>query len=102
MTHAGVKDLLPNSPYDGEELTIGSTHSISWRTIGEIDNVNLEYKVDKDWIPIVTNLSNSGTYVWKIPKKPSSGVKIRIRNTNGDVVGESQGYFKITLYHFNI
>lgn len=96
LTHAGVKDLLPNSPYDGEELVVGSRHPISWTTIGDVDSVDLEYKTDKDWIPIVTNLANSGTYAWKIPNAPGSRVKIRIRHANGDAVGESQGYFKIT------
>lgn len=96
LTHAGVKDLLPNSPYDGQKLAIGSTHPITWTTIGEVASVNLEYKVDKDWISIVTNLANSGAYTWKIPNTPSSHAKIRIRNANGDVVGESQGYFEIT------
>ena len=95
LTHAGAKDLLPNSPYDGQELAIGSTYPISWKTIGDMDSVDLEYKADKDWISIVTNLTNSGTYVWKIPNTPSSRVKIRIRHANGDAVGESQGYFKI-------
>jgi alkaline phosphatase D len=96
LTHAGVKDLLPHSPYDGQKLLIGSTHTISWTTVGEVDRVDLEYKTDRDWIPIVTNLANSGAYVWKVPNTPGAGVKIRIRHTNGNVVGENQGYFKIT------
>jgi hypothetical protein len=97
LTHAGAMDLLPNSPFDGQQLTAGSTHSITWRTIGTIDTIDLEYRTNEKWISIATGISNSGTYEWTVPNTPSSEVKIRVRGTNGTVVGESQGYFKIGL-----
>jgi len=96
LTHAGVKDLLPNSPFDGQQLTAGSKHSITWRTIGEVETVDLEYKTDSEWISIANGIANSGTYVWTVPNTPSHQLKIRVRDADGDVIGESQGYFEIT------
>ena len=96
LMHDGVKDLLPNSPYDGQQLVAGSTHSITWRTIGAVDKVDLAYKTGSDWISIATGLDNSGTYAWTVPNTLSSEVKIRVRDANALVVGESMGYFEIT------
>ena len=97
LMHAGVKDLLPNSPFDGQQLIAGSTHSITWRTIGKVDTVDLEYRTNEKWISIATGISNLGAFEWSVPNTHSSEVKIRVRDTNGSVVGESQGCFKIGL-----
>ncbi len=96
LTHAGVKDLLPNSPFDGQRLAVGSRHPITWRTIGVVETVDLEYRTDKKWISIANGLANSGTYEWTVPNTPSSQVKMRVCDANGAVVGESQGQFEIT------
>jgi len=96
LMHAGVKDLVPGSPFDGQQLTAGSIHSITWRTIGEVDRVDLEYRTDKEWISIATGIANSDIFEWTVPNVLSQNVKIRVRDTNGNVVGESQGYFEIT------
>jgi hypothetical protein len=95
LMHAGVKDLLPNSPYDGQKLAAGATHAITWTTIGAVDTVDLEYNAGGEWLSIATGLANSNTYEWTVPNTPYSKVKIRVRDAKGTVVGESQGYFEI-------
>lgn len=96
LMHAGVKDLLPNSPFYEQQLAAGSTHPITWTTIGKVGSVNLDYNTGEEWISIETGLTNSGSYEWTVPNSPSTTVKIRVRDADGTIAGESQGHFEIT------
>lgn len=95
LIHKGVKDLVPNTPFAGQKLAVGATQTIAWRTIGSIPKVAIEYKTDKDWMPIATDIANSGSYEWIVPNTPSEKVKIRVRDVKGSINGEGLGNFEI-------
>ncbi len=72
---------------------IGSTQSFSWKTIGTIPEVRMEYSTDhgKTWSLIAPNAPNAGTYGWTIPDDSSLNVKLRISDAgNPEIFDESK------------
>jgi hypothetical protein len=99
------------SPNGGEELVIGSQHSVTWRTIApEIDgslvepgihHVGLEYSSNggRTWHSIATDEENDGSYRWRVPDDPSDSclVRITIYYLEGSVLAQdnSDEFFSI-------
>ncbi len=83
-------------PNGAEIWRVGTNQDITWVDNGGLisNNLILEYSVNGGtaWKPIVTNVANSGKYVWKIPDDLSATCKVKItdvlRLTTTDVSDE--------------
>ncbi|RKY38312.1 MAG: hypothetical protein DRP72_02010, partial [Candidatus Omnitrophota bacterium] len=87
------------SPDGGEVWVVGSTHDITWDTIGSITTVRLDYSIDGgvnfDYT-ITPSTANTGSYPWTIPDAISSQVRVRVSDYNdSDSFAISEANFKI-------
>jgi len=75
------------SPRQGETYFSSGQMIFSWTNTGPITRVNLYYRRvgSPDWLPIVKNLKNSGTYTWNVPFLDSSGKEIKGETTRAFV-----------------
>ena len=76
------------APLDGEQWSVGITHSINWTTDGGADPliVALEYStVDTagPWTAIATDLPSNGSIIWETPNVASK-IYIRASVTNSE------------------
>ncbi len=73
--------LEVTAPNWNERWEAGSAQDITWKTLGKIQDVKLEYSTDdftKSIFPIVDSFKNEGRYKWNLPDHVSKNVKIRI------------------------
>ncbi|MGM0510476.1 MAG: Ig-like domain-containing protein, partial [Thermoplasmatota archaeon] len=93
-TVEGPPEVTVEGPEMDVEYRIGNTTYINW-TVGDGDlaqnPIDISYSLDggESWITIKNNTSNSGSYLWKIPKKamvnyPVDNVKVNVSCTNQD------------------
>jgi len=68
------------SPNGGEKWKAGTTHAIKWSWAGTVGPVKIFYSIDGglNWTNIVASASNTGSYSWKVPARPSTKCLIRI------------------------
>ncbi|MFC1658696.1 hypothetical protein ACFL1D_04825 [Candidatus Omnitrophota bacterium] len=87
------------SPDGGEVWIAGSTHKISWDTIGTISAVSIDYSTNSGGAfsnNIATAVSNSGSFSWTVPDAVSSRMRVRVSDhSNPDAFGISEADFKI-------
>jgi hypothetical protein len=92
--------LTITSPNGGESWNGNSNQSINWTTGGSIPNVNLQYSTDggTNWISIVNNISNTGTYAWTVPNITSTQTRVRVQNAaNTSIFDISNANFTINF-----
>ncbi len=84
VTSGSTSVLALAYPLGGEEWPVGSTHTVMWRSIGDISAVNLEYSVDEGqtWNTIAENVPNSGKFIWNVPKLNAHDCLVRIADRN--------------------
>jgi hypothetical protein len=90
--------LVVTSPNGGETLAGGSTHPISWTTVGSVAQVILELSTNngQSWSTIAGPIANTGSYTWTVPVVDSASAVIRIRDAaDATRLDESNGPFKI-------
>jgi hypothetical protein len=88
--------ITVTAPNGGEELTTGSTYTITWRTAGDISNVHIQYQLDGgSWRTLALNIENTGTHEWSVPLTPAQEAKIRVVSATGGLLDESDGTFSI-------
>jgi hypothetical protein len=94
-SYAAITVISPNG---GEILYTGSTHDITWTSIGGVGNVKIEYSINNgtSWTEIVSSMSNDGIYEWTVPDDPSDDCLIRVSETDGDPSDDSDAVFEIT------
>lgn len=71
------------APNGGQSWYAGTTNNITWNSSTiYTSTVRLDYSVDNgtNWINIVTNATNNGTYSWVAPLENSSNCLVRISN----------------------
>jgi hypothetical protein len=77
--------VLTQKPAAGEQLAGGSTFDIKWLGSPAITGINLYYTSNggSTWNTIATNLTNNGSFAWKVPTDIQSGnCKIRVQAAN--------------------
>ncbi|HNW39411.1 MAG TPA: hypothetical protein PKI44_03175 [Candidatus Omnitrophota bacterium] len=95
----GIFDIT--SPDLGtEKWIVGSTHDITWTTVGNVPNITLEYSTDGGgtWIAdkIAQNISNNDIKSWAIPATLSSQARVKISDANdAEAYDISAANFKI-------
>ncbi len=81
------------SPNGGESWIVGTTHQITWESIGSVsDDLKLEYSKDNfvsDINLIADNIPNTGSYSWTIPDDVSNTVKVRITDNLNTVATDT-------------
>ncbi len=89
--------ITVTSPNGGESLTVGSTHEITWTTIGTVGNVKIEYSINSgdNWTEIIASTSNTGSHMWTVPDDPSDNCLVRISEIDGEPLDVSDGEFFI-------
>lgn len=86
------------SPNGGEEWIVGSSQPIMWASSECVDEVTLAYSIDSggDWIPIASEVPDTGSYVWLVPDTPSAACLVKVWDA-GDaaVVDSSDDVFSV-------
>ena len=92
------------SPGEGEVWEPGSTHEITWTSSNPplgTGLVTIEYWDGTQWVTIVEEAENDGSYIWELPDTDMSDLKIRITitdpATDKTVIGLSEGTFTIGM-----
>jgi len=85
------------SPNGGEAWCVDSTYNITWKSIGWIKYVKIEYSTDNDstWESLTKRTRNGGSYSWKIPDTPSDYCLVRVSALYGWASDVSDGVFSI-------
>jgi protocatechuate 3,4-dioxygenase beta subunit len=80
--------LCITSPNGGESLTGGTTHQITWTSVGSEagENVIIEYSLDDGvtWIMITSAAADTGSYSWTVPAVNSGTCRVKITSGDGD------------------
>ncbi len=85
-------------PNGGEVLTAGTYFEINWKFSGyQIDSVKVQYSIDggANWLTIINRTANDGSYVWKLPNKPSSSCLVKVADIDCDPSDVCDGFFTI-------
>jgi|GEM_PF-1303859 len=99
FTIVATPSITVISPNGGEEWAVGSSHNITWTSIGTVGNVKIEYSTNNggSWIDVVASTDNDGSYDWTIPNAPSDNCLIRVSETDGDPTDVSDTVFFIYI-----
>lgn len=71
------------SPNGGESWLAGSVHAVTWTASDAegiaANSVVLEYTADdgSNWLPVASDLANSGSYSWTVPATASAAARVR-------------------------
>lgn len=81
------------SPVAEDTFFSSGTLPLTWVNTGSVPIVNLYYKIENtdEWIPIVTNVKNTGFFEWVIPYFNESGQQIESDDVVANAVSDS-GY----------
>jgi Leucine-rich repeat (LRR) protein len=85
------------APNGGQSWVEGTTQIISWTNTGTIANVDIEYSANggESWNPIVTSMTNTGSYNWVIPAVDSTNCLVRVRDTATSASDVSDAVFTL-------
>jgi len=62
-------------------LLSGANFPINWTEVSTSNYVNLDYSLDNlNWLPIVSNYNNSGSYTWTVPYINADTVWLRVED----------------------
>ena len=86
------------SPSASDYFIGGNKYFISWRTIGNMNQVDIQYSIDNGatWQTIVNNLINTGGFEWTIPVLTSNEAIIKISNPEAPFVYSISDSFTIS------
>jgi len=88
------------SPSGGESWLVGTPQNISWKSIGLIATVKIEYSFNLggQWIEVIASTANNGSYPWTVPATPSSRCLVRISDAANPAISDvSDAVFSILL-----
>ncbi len=87
------ESLRVTAPHAAHPIVTGNIYPIGWWSHGGIAKVDLEYSVNgKDWISIEKDVENSHRYLWAVPDRPSDCAVVRVRETGGEIIAESEPF----------
>jgi hypothetical protein len=85
-------------PDSGQVWAQGSTHDITWISVGTVGNLKIEYRTKPSdaWRPVIASTANDGRYTWTIPATVSDSCKVRISDAaDAAVLDTSRSLFSI-------
>lgn len=70
------------TPNGGQTWLLGSTQTVTWRTVGVTGNVDIELSLDggTTWKPLATNTTDDGSEAWTVEGPGSTSAKIRVKS----------------------
>jgi len=94
-----LPDVTVTAPNGGEDWAVGSVHNITWTSSGTSGTVKIDYSVDNgtNWSAVTASTTDNGSYAWTVPNNPSTNCLVRITDTDGSPVDQSESTFTITL-----
>jgi len=98
---AGIIVVDPNG---GEELIAGQTEIVSWDTVGDINDVKIEFSDSngQTWTDVNSSIPNSGSYNWTLPQVTSNQCLVRVSDVNdANVYGTSDNVFSVYVCQLN-
>ncbi|NUO00008.1 MAG: hypothetical protein HUU01_05265, partial [Saprospiraceae bacterium] len=103
INELGSQKIKLTYPNGGELLYSGNTYNITWVSSPDVATalVNIEYSVNNGstWMPLFSNVTNSGVFAWTIPMDAafySTIAKLRVSLANQPTqVDESNAVFTI-------
>lgn len=100
----GSTHITVTSPNGGETLISGYTHTITWSTSSNTENVKIELSTDNGgtWDIITASTPNDGSYDWIVPVTVSRDCLVRISGTGGFPSDESDGVFSVQPSLFTV
>ena len=93
-----AQNITVTYPDGGEELFGREVYQITWSSEGNIEHVRIEYSINNgvDWIEIVDNTVNDGSYSWEVPCTNSDESLLRVSDANDGVSDVSDAVFSIS------
>jgi tetratricopeptide (TPR) repeat protein len=80
-----VVSLAWDQPRGSPDWTGGATVTLKWTSLGpefRERSAELQYAVDEDpWTPITRGLEATGSYLWVVPNRETSQLRLRVRAT---------------------
>ncbi|MFI5168196.1 MAG: right-handed parallel beta-helix repeat-containing protein [Thermoanaerobaculales bacterium] len=98
-------ELLPDgitllSPNGGESWMVGSSHTITWTSLGTIANVKIEYSTNSgaSYTTVIGSTANDGSYTWTVPNTPSASCLVRVSDASNAAVNDvSDAIFNLEI-----
>lgn len=86
-------------PNGGEALSAAAAYEITWSSVGQIGDVDIEFSSDNGttWISVITGTSNDGEFSWTVPIVDANECLIRISEEAGDISDISDNVFVIAI-----
>jgi len=102
FTISTVPYITVSSPNGGEDWQVGSSHDITWTSIGTSGTVNIECSTNNgsDWTSVIASTSDDGTHPWTVPDAPSGECLVRVSDTDGSPSDQSDAVFTISSVPF--
>ena len=86
---------------NGGEAWIGSkTYDIAWQSLGDIDEVKIEYSTDdgQNWFAVApANVGNAGQYDWQTPEVNTDQCRVRISDIEATHITDTSDN-RFTIY----
>jgi hypothetical protein len=75
-------------PNGGEVLRSDTDVDVSWASEGDLPRVDVAFSTDEgaSWQAIATNVANTGSLVWYIPRMSETHARVRVSGTGGGTV----------------
>ncbi len=92
-----IPSIVLTSPNGGENLTIGSTRTITWTSslVSGTLNIYLRRSNSTTWTRICPNVANTGSARWVVTSPITSTAKILIQNAAATIKDSSNAVFSI-------
>jgi len=97
-TATAIPAITVTAPNGGENWAVGSSHDITWNSIGIIANVNIDYSINSgsNWTSVAAGTVNDGSYAWTVPSTPSATCLVRVSDAaDSDPSDSSNAVFTI-------
>ena len=99
-----VKDpeqITLTAPNGGQNWQVGDIENITWTSSGTSGNVRIEYSTDNgvNWTEEIASTPDDEIYEWTVPNRPSTTCFVRISDTDGSPVDQSNGVFCIVEHY---
>ena len=98
FTISPIPEIIISQPNGGESWQAGSNQLITWNSSVTSGNVRISYSVDNGsiWTVLTESTADDGSYSWVIPDSPSLTCLVRVADTDGNPVDQSDLLFAIT------
>jgi hypothetical protein len=74
-----LQRLFLTNTNGGAKIAPGSTHNITWRTLGDVKKVNILYNTGTGaWQSAATDVANNGTFAWTVPTATTTKLRVAV------------------------